>query len=59
MEMTFYIGDNNGGSGQKFNNKEAFLRELSMMIDDCAANGGDYFDVTVDAAASCFNTDNE
>lgn len=51
--MTFYIGASSG-SGQEFNNKEDFLHELSLMIDDCAANGGTQFDVTVDADASCF-----
>ncbi len=52
--MTFYIGSDTG-SGQEFNNKEAFLKELSLMIDDCEANGGRQFDVTVDADASCFS----
>ena len=51
--MTFYIGSNSG-SGQEFNNKEDFLKELSLMIDDCEANGGTQFDVTVEADASCF-----
>ena len=51
--MKFYIGADSG-SGQEFNNKEDFLKELSLMIDDCEANGGTQFDVTVDADASCF-----
>ena len=51
--MTFYIGASSG-SGKEFNNKEDFLHELSLMIDDCEANGGTQFDVTVDADASCF-----
>ena len=51
--MKFYIGSDTG-SGQEFNNKEAFIKELSLMIDDCEANGGTQFDVTVDADASCF-----
>jgi hypothetical protein len=51
--MKFYIGTDSS-SGQEFNNKEAFLKELSLMIDDCEANGGTQFDVTVDADASCF-----
>ena len=51
--MNFYIGADSG-SGQEFNNKEDFLHELSLMIDDCEANGGEQFDVTVDADASCF-----
>lgn len=58
--MKFYIGSDNG-SGQEFNNKEDFLKELSLQIDDCEANGGARFDVTVDADAECFLTsdDNE
>jgi hypothetical protein len=58
--MTFYIGSDNS-SGQEFNNKEDFLKELSLQIDDCEANGGTRFDVTVDADAGCFLTsdDNE
>lgn len=51
--MNFYIGSDSG-SGQEFNSKEAFLHELALMIDDCEANGGTQFDVTVDADASCF-----
>lgn len=51
--MKFYIGSDSG-SGQEFDNKEDFLHELSLMIDDCEANGGSQFDVTVDADASCF-----
>lgn len=52
--MKFYIGTDTG-SGQEFNNKEDFLKELSSMINDCEANGGTQFDVTVDADASCFS----
>ena len=51
--MKFYINTENG-SGQKFNTKEDFLKEISLMIDDCIDNGGTYFDVVVDADASCF-----
>jgi hypothetical protein len=51
--MKFYIGSDSG-SGQEFTSKEAFLHELALMIDDCEANGGTQFDVTVDADASCF-----
>ena len=56
--MKFYIGSDSG-SGQEFNNKEDFLRELSLMIDDCEANCGSQFDVTVDADASCFYIHND
>lgn len=38
----------------KFETKEAFLKEIEMMIDDCIANGGSQFDIAVDADASCF-----
>lgn len=52
--MKFYIGTDNG-SGQKFGNKAEFLTALVLMIEDCEANGGTQFDVTVDADASCFS----
>ena len=51
--MKFYIGTD-GSSGQSFKTKEEFLKELSLMIDDCKANGGTQFDVTVESDASCF-----
>ena len=51
--MKFYIGSETG-SGMKFNNKEEFLKELSLMIDNCEANGGTQFDVYVDVDANCF-----
>ena len=42
------------GSGVEYSNKEAFLKEISLMIDDCIANGGTRFHVGVDTDASCF-----
>lgn len=48
---------NDNGSGMEYNNKADFLHELSLMIDDCIANGGTYFDVQVDSDASCFYSD--
>lgn len=56
--MKFYINTENG-SGQKFSSKEDFLKEMSMMIDDCIANGGTVFEVSVDADASCFYNDED
>jgi hypothetical protein len=54
--MKFYISDTyTNGSGQVFKNKEDFLKELSLMIDDCISNGGTYFDASIDTDASCFN----
>lgn len=47
------------GSGMKYNNKEEFLNELSKMIDDCANNGGTYFNVAVDTDKSCFYKDDD
>ena len=47
------------GSGQKFNTKEDFLKEVEMMIDDCIANGGTQFDIEVYADASCFYQEDE
>lgn len=58
--MKFYISTlNDNGSGMEYNNKAAFLKELSMMINDCIENGGTRFDVQVDANASCFYEDYE
>lgn len=48
---------NDNGSGMEYTSKEAFLKEISLMIDDCIANGGTFFDVQVDSDASCFCTD--
>ena len=42
------------GSGMRYNTKEEFLNEISLMIDDCIANGGTFFDAQIDADASCF-----
>ena len=56
--MKFYIETiNDNGSGMKYNTKEEFLKEISLMIDDCIANGGTYFSINVDVDASCFNID--
>lgn len=45
---------NDSGSGMRYSTKEAFLKEISLMIDDCIANGGTFFDAAIDADASCF-----
>lgn len=53
--MDFFIMSMlDSGSGCKYHSKEEFLKELSLMIDDCIANGGTRFDVTVDSNASCY-----
>lgn len=53
--MKFTINTvNDNGSGMKYFSKEDFLKEISLMIDDCIANGGCFFSVTVDTDASCF-----
>lgn len=51
--MKFYISTESD-SGSKYFNKDDFLKELSMMIDDCADNGGTEFSVMVDADACCY-----
>lgn len=51
--MKFYIESMNS-SGMKFNSKEDFLEEISLMIDDCKQNGGSYLSVQVESDASCF-----
>lgn len=48
---------NDNGSGMEYTSKEAFMKELGLMIDDCIANGGTFFDIQVDSDASCFYTD--
>ena len=53
--MKFFIETlNDNGSGMEYNDKEEFLREISLMIDDCVANGGTYFDANIDSDVSCF-----
>lgn len=53
--MKFYIEIlNDNGSSMKCNTKEDFLKEISLMIDNCIANGGKFFDVQIDSDASCF-----
>lgn len=50
---------NDNGSGLKYLNKEDFLREIELEIDDCIANGGTYFDINVDSDASCFDYEDD
>lgn len=58
--MKFYIStEYDSGSGMEYKNKEDFLKEVSLMIDDCIANGGTHFDISVDTDASCFNEEPE
>ena len=45
---------NDNGSGMKYATKEALLNEISMMVDDCVANGGTWFDIVIDSDASVF-----
>ncbi len=45
---------NDNGSGMEYTSKEAFMKEISLMVDDCIANGGTFFDIQVDSDASCF-----
>ena len=51
--MEYFISTESG-SGQKFTKKEDFLKEVSLMINDCIANGGTEFNIEVYANASCF-----
>ena len=53
--MKFYIQTlNDSGSGMKYSTKEACMKEIGWMIDDCIANGGTYISFDVDSDASCF-----
>lgn len=49
---------NDNGSGMAYKTKEEFMKENGLMIDDCIANGGTFFDVQVDSDVSCFYLDN-
>ena len=49
---------NENGSGMAYKTKDEFMKEIGLMIDDCIANGGTFFDVQVDSDASCFYLDN-
>lgn len=58
--MKFYIQTlNDNGSSMKFNTKEDCVREISLMIDDCVANGGTFISFDVDSDASCFDIDED
>lgn len=50
---------NDNGSSMKFLSKDDFLKELSMMIDNCNDNGGSFFDVEVNSNVSCFLMDED
>lgn len=50
---------NDNGFGMEYTSKEAFMKEISLMVDDCIANGGTFFDVQIDSDASCFCADEE
>ena len=50
---------NDNGSGMKYSTKDEFLKEVSLMIDDCIANGGTFFDAQINSDASCFFKDEE
>lgn len=58
MEFTIETLNDNG-SGVKYSTKETFLKEISLMIDDCMANGGTFFGAQIDSDASCFLVDEE
>ena len=49
---------NDNGSGMTYKTKEEFMKEIGLMIDDCIANGGTFFDVQVDSDVNCFYLDN-
>lgn len=58
--MKSFVSSNfDNGSGCSYNTKEEIMREISLMIDDCIANGGSQFDVTIDSDASCYKPDEE
>lgn len=46
--MIFYLNNENG-TGYSFPNKELFLKHISEMIDEHAANGATYIDFHVES----------
>lgn len=59
-KFTFTIETlDDNGSGMTYKTKKEFLKEISLMIDDCIDNGGTYFDVQVDSDVSCFYQDSD
>ena len=58
MKFNIYTLNDNG-SGMKYSNKEDFMKEIGLMIDDCIINGGTQFTIHVDANASCFHKDED
>ena len=58
MEFSIYTL-NDSGSGMEYRTKADFLKEVGLMIDDCIANGGTFFSISVDADASCFYCDSD
>lgn len=59
--MKFYISTSGAdeGSGMKYCDKEDFLKEIGLMIDDCISNGGTVFEASVYSDASCFDQSDE
>lgn len=57
MKFNIYTLNDNG-SGMKYTNKEDFMKEISLMIDDCIRNGGTYFIADIVSDKSCFHQDN-
>lgn len=45
---------NDNGTGMSYNTKEEFIKEISLMIDDCISNGGTFFAAQIDSDVSCF-----
>ena len=50
---------NDNGSGMEYHSMEDFFNELKRMIKDCVDNGGTYFDININADASCFCKDDD
>lgn len=56
--MKFFI-DSENGSGMKCFAKTDFLAEVARMIEDCIANGGTEFSLSVYADAPCFSLEED
>lgn len=43
----------------KYVTKKEFLKEISLIIDNCISNGGTFFDAQIDSDVSCFYIEEE
>lgn len=49
MDFDINTSIDNGNISITFNSKEEFLQNLSVLIDNCIANNGSYFEIMIDS----------